>query len=161
MKLALIFDKFRKGFFFLLYQLIAVLILFVAVNIFYQFYKKFDAEKNTALSSEIAIESDWNASEHFAILNSLKQRFKPFVHWISPSVKSTTSNIDENGIRYTWLPPDIEDVQEDSILTIFVFGGSTCWGYGAPDEGTIPSWIAKKMYDKEQIYVRVFNLGAL
>ena len=43
-------------------------------------------------------------------------------------------------------------------LTIWVFGGSVVWGYGVPDDQTIPSHIAKILYQKG-IAAEVINFG--
>lgn len=66
-------------------------------------------------------------------------------------------NIDVNGIRSNG--PEIEwPIKKDNI-NIFVFGGSTTFGYGQSDENTIPSFLERK-FQKENKDIKVYNFGA-
>lgn len=63
--------------------------------------------------------------------------FEPFTQFKEPPVRGKYVNIDENGFRRgkdqaPWPP------REESF-SVFFFGGSTTFGYGLPDDQTIPS----------------------
>jgi lysophospholipase L1-like esterase len=66
-------------------------------------------------------------------------------------------NIDVNGFRpiqnqEPWPPnPD--------YTNIFVFGGSTTFGYGVTDQETIPSYLQEILTSKYQTEIRVYNFG--
>lgn len=65
-------------------------------------------------------------------------------------------NVDVNGFRHGkdqagW-PPNPEKVN------VFVFGGSTAFGYGLPDHETIPSYLQEQLREKEG-NVAVYNFG--
>ncbi|MGB0580521.1 MAG: SGNH/GDSL hydrolase family protein [Limisphaerales bacterium] len=67
-------------------------------------------------------------------------------------------NVDINGFRHikdqaVW-PPDTNN------LNIFVFGGSTTFGYGLPDHETIPSFLQQLLREEEQPKpAAVYNFG--
>ena len=67
-------------------------------------------------------------------------------------------NVDKNGFRYgkkqgPW-PPKSE------FRNVFVFGGSTTFGYGLPDQETIPSYLQEKLNRKAgSDEFRVYNFG--
>lgn len=67
--------------------------------------------------------------------HSWKTHFEPYIHWRRGKTESTYVNIDENGVRRTVKSP------ERGARKVFVFGGSTIWGTGSPDEMTIPSYL--------------------
>lgn len=50
-------------------------------------------------------------------------------------------------------PPD------PRYVNVFVFGGSTTFGYGVPDNETIPSYLQEVLNSKSQEKIRVYNLG--
>jgi lysophospholipase L1-like esterase len=66
-------------------------------------------------------------------------------------------NVDKNGFRITknqgpW-PPELNK------LNVFLFGGSTVFGYGIPDDQTIASYLQQLLSDKLRREVRVYNFG--
>lgn len=66
-------------------------------------------------------------------------------------------NVDENGFRLTknqgpW-PPETKN------LNIFLFGGSTTFGYGLPDNQTIASYLQEFLANRLKQEVRVYNFG--
>lgn len=84
---------------------------------------------------------------HFTEYDNLtKGYYESFYGWRRPRIETQTINIDENGLRRTYLPED-----STPSHTVAFFGGSTMWGTGAPDFGTIPSFVAKKMPSVEAI----------
>jgi lysophospholipase L1-like esterase len=78
-------------------------------------------------------------------------RWTPYRYWQRAPFTGTHLNLDENGERRTVQPPTAADARE-----IWLFGGSTVWGTGAPDADTIPSLLAARLNDPS---VRVRNFG--
>ena len=72
---------------------------------------------------------------------ALKFDWMPFVHWRQRSFRGVYTNVDERGRRAT---PGA-DTPEKGALSIHCFGGSTMWGMGARDEGTIPAVLQRRL----------------
>jgi lysophospholipase L1-like esterase len=89
--------------------------------------------------------------EHF---ESSGKKYVPFVEWKRKPFSGKYIHINEEGIRRTTK----YGCSADS-MKIFLFGGSTIGGWGAPDSLTIPSLFAKKLYEKKQKGACVFNYG--
>lgn len=70
---------------------------------------------------------------------ALSHEVHPFGLWRSRPFVGTTIGIDAQGVRRT-----VPSHCEGDAPTIFVFGGSTVWGYGSPDWETIPSHLARR-----------------
>jgi lysophospholipase L1-like esterase len=79
--------------------------------------------------------------------------YHPYVVWRRVPHASETIGIDGQGRRRTdhsqCLP---------GVYTIYMFGGSTLWGYGTPDWATIPSYLAEE-YARHGRPVCVQNFG--
>ena len=65
------------------------------------------------------------------ISNSL---YTPFSEWRQPQYTSENLNIDENGYRLHTVGTD----NDANAQTLGFFGGSTVWGTGVDDNGTLP-----------------------
>lgn len=63
--------------------------------------------------------------------------YHPYVVWRRVPHGSETIGIDGEGRRRTEHSQCLP-----GVYTIYMFGGSTLWGYGAPDWATIPSYLA-------------------
>jgi lysophospholipase L1-like esterase len=79
--------------------------------------------------------------EHKQFLAQEEEAY-PYGSWRSRPFSGETINVDANGIRRT-----VGSQCERSTPTVYVFGGSTVWGYGSPDWETIPSHLAKRFAD--------------
>lgn len=93
--------------------------------------------KQKQLSLSYYQAQDWSSAywdEHMVVADHWD--YQPYIEWHTHPVQGEYINIDENGIRHT---PGSE-CGADSYR-IFMFGGSTMWGYGAPDWGTIPAYV--------------------
>jgi hypothetical protein len=88
-------------------------------------------EKNSYYASK-----DWAAQYWHEFRLSRQQRYYPYVGWRRDRFNGKTINIDQRGIRLT---PGA-DCGANSYKA-FVFGGSTIWGTGSPDWGTIPAYL--------------------
>src|SRR5262249_7059804 len=63
---------------------------------------------------------------------SRRQKYHPYVVWRRDAFSGHTVNIDGNGIRVT---PGA--LCGSASYKVFVLGGSTVWGTGSPDWGTL------------------------
>ena len=66
--------------------------------------------------------------------------YEPYTIWDRRYYPGDLISIDFGGFRRTTNSSEAEDA-----LRVWVFGGSTAWGEGAPDEDTIPSHLARLM----------------
>ncbi|TRX60120.1 hypothetical protein FNH22_08710 [Fulvivirga sp. M361] len=87
----------------------------------------------------------------FEDYNRIKHRYHPFTGWKTKSYSGPTTNIQNNGLRYT--PQTKINTTQKSV---HFFGGSTMWGEGSSDSTTIPSLFA---YDNHSY--AVYNHGQL
>ena len=79
--------------------------------------------------------------------------YEPYTIWNRRYYPGDLINIDFEGLRRTTNNSDAENA-----LRVWVFGGSTVWGEGAPDDGTIPSHLAGLM-NAWGVDTAVKNLG--
>ena len=79
--------------------------------------------------------------------------YQPYVVWSRALFTGELVNVDANGERLT-----AHNSTREDALEVWVFGGSTAWGTGAPDDQTIPSHLAYIMNDRG-VDTRVRNLG--
>jgi len=80
-------------------------------------------------------------------------RYDPYrAHWPLP-IQSRYLNIDSAGLRVTIQPPG------PYRRTLYMFGGSTMWGYTVRDSFTIPSLTAAALVERGIRDVGVVNLG--
>lgn len=87
------------------------------------------------------------ALKHFTEYDDItKGYYESYYVWRRPAMARETINIDADGLRRTFQPESA-----DPAARIAFFGGSTMWGTGAPDDGTIPSFFAKAMPSYEAI----------
>ncbi len=68
-----------------------------------------------------------------------KMTLHPHYMWKTKPYTGKYVNIDEDGHRKTIKNPDPE------AKKVFMLGGSTLWGEGSPDDGTIPSYLQAKL----------------
>ena len=83
--------------------------------------------------------------------------YEPFTQFKEQPYRGNYVNIDNNGFRYTknqgsW-PPQSQNIN------IFLFGGSTTFGYGVSDNQTIASYLQQYLNEKLGKNVRVYNFG--
>jgi hypothetical protein len=83
--------------------------------------------------------------------------FEPFTQFKERPHQGRYVNVDSNGFRVTknqgpWPP-------QSSSLNIFLFGGSTTFGYGVADGQTISSYLQEHLAAVSHRDVRVYNFG--
>ena len=79
--------------------------------------------------------------------------YEPYTIWDRRNYPGDLINIDFEGFRLTTNNSETEDA-----LKVWVFGGSTVWGEGAPDDETVPSHLAGLM-NAWGVDTTVKNLG--
>jgi len=72
----------------------------------------------------------------------LSLEYHPFGLWRSRPFTGETVNVDGEGIRRT-----VHSRCEPGAEVVWLFGGSSMWGFGSPDWETIPSLLAKRYAD--------------
>jgi len=86
-------------------------------------------------------------------------RWESYVYWRCRPFQGEYVNVNEQGLRHT--VNHARTAQKASVpLRIFMFGGSTLWGTGVPDEYTISSLLSGLLHEKG-FSVDVTNFGAL
>ncbi len=101
-----------------------------------------------------------NESEIDALLNETWSRpyiYEPFTQFKERPYQGTYIHVDTNGFRHSsnqgpW-PPSSEN------YNIFLFGGSTTFGYGVSDDETIASYLQNLLNEEMGRKVSVYNFG--
>jgi lysophospholipase L1-like esterase len=86
-----------------------------------------------------------------------KQPFEAYVHFKESPRKGKYVNVHEAGFRVSadqgpWPPAP-------NSYNVFVFGGSTTFSYGLPDDQTVPSNLQRALAARITAPVRVYNFG--
>jgi hypothetical protein len=84
------------------------------------------------------LSQDWAEQYWYEFRLSSTQRYYPYVGWRRPPFKGKTIEIDQNGVRLT---PGADCSAKS--FKVFTFGASEMWGTGAPNWGTIPTYLQK------------------
>jgi lysophospholipase L1-like esterase len=105
--------------------------------------------------------ADW-LPVHYRELEALSDRWQPYVYFRQRPFRGRTITIDAEGSRSTWQPPDAARATEPANppLRILMLGGSSLWGFGARDDQTIPSLIARGLHERG-IRVEIRNLAEI
>lgn len=108
--------------------------------------------------SEIDVyqDEDWARDYFKELQDSFKTEYYPYVGYRRvPNYEGKYINLDNNSIRKTLFQCGNNS---ENPVRIFVFGGSTLWGTGARDMGTIPSFLSKTLCESG-FAVEVTNFG--
>ena len=97
---------------------------------------------------------EWSGTYWREALAAERMRYAPFLGWKHQPFSGETVNFDEDGKR-----PTPGATCGDSSFRVFVFGGSTLVGWGAPDWGTIPAFLQQALSASVERPVCVLNLG--
>jgi hypothetical protein len=103
---------------------------------------------------------DWSEEDRRALRDENRRDFQPeaMVQFREKQQTGRFSTVDGHGFRHglqqgPWPP-------ESSFFNIFVLGGSTAFGYGVPDEDTIPSQVQRLLGRVDLARPpRVYNFG--
>lgn len=97
---------------------------------------------------------DWTEDYWREAAEAENYRYEPYVVWRHQPFDGLTIHINGEGIRET---PGAECGSE--AYKVFIFGGSSMWGWGSPDWGTIPAYLQLGLEDRMQKPVCVINFG--
>jgi lysophospholipase L1-like esterase len=101
---------------------------------------------------------------HYRELERLSDRWQPYVYFRQRPFEGRTVRIDADGLRATWSRPATDDtgVAHDPRrpVKILMLGGSSLWGFGARDDRTIPSHVARRLHARG-IRAEVRNLAEI
>ncbi len=100
-------------------------------------------------------------ARHYRELEALEDRWEPYVYFRQKPFAGATIAIDEAGRRRTWqAPPTPNHRDRTKEFRIMMLGGSSLWGFGARDDRTIPSLIARELHERG-FRVEVRNLAEI
>lgn len=160
-------QKFRNGYRIVAYTLLNTLVAIVLLVILISTvsFLKESSSKNpvSAKYGDISVNAIYpglSESEINAFLNETWSRtysYEPFTQFKEKPYSGRYVNVHNQGFRITkqqgpW-PPGPER------LNIFLFGGSTTFGYGVPDDETIASYLQEYLTSRLKRDVRIYNFG--
>jgi lysophospholipase L1-like esterase len=100
-------------------------------------------------------------TQHYRELEHLQARWQPYVYFRQRPFSGQTIAIDTDGLRLTWQPPsESTERAETKVLKVLTLGGSSLWGFGARNDYTIPSLVARKLHEQGS-RVEVKNLAEI
>lgn len=82
-----------------------------------------------------------------------KEHWVPYSYFETEPFQGRYINVGRDGLRRTW---NRAEGKEDA--RVYMFGGSTIWGFGSRDEGTIPSALSR-LLSETGLDVQVKNFG--
>lgn len=91
-------------------------------------------------------------------MSNIGFQYEPWVQFRNPEFHGKFLNTDNRGFRKTREPQK----REGKPANVYVFGGSTTFGYGVPDDHTIPSYIQavlEQKYPDRPVLVKNFGQG--
>ncbi len=96
----------------------------------------------------------WGADYLHDVGSALRVAYKPYVIWKTKPYQGKTINVDQDGHRLT--PGAMCGKDSYNVL---MFGGSTVWGDGVPDWGTVPAYVQSQLSARRKEPVCVRNFG--
>ncbi len=94
--------------------------------------------------------------QHYREIESLQERWEPYAYFRPKPFHGETITIGDDGLRTTWQPP----YPAPEPVEILMLGGSSLWGFGARDDRTIPSLLARDLFERKWD-VRIRNLAEI
>ena len=151
--------------------LFGLLLVFVLVNGVFYFFTRFQGTKNEAVDMNAIkraltnpflnqLYPDLNRDELMVLLKETWGRpyaYEAFTQFKERKFRGKYVNVDRAGFRVSknqgvWPPAP-------NNYNVFLFGGSTTFGYGVPDHQTIASYLQEKLREKSTKDVCVYNFG--
>ncbi|MEM8929721.1 MAG: SGNH/GDSL hydrolase family protein [Acidobacteriota bacterium] len=100
-------------------------------------------------------EQSWSATYWRENAEAGARLYQPFVTWRRGPYRGETITIDDDGFRVV---PGARCDAPDAFR-VDALGGSTMWGWGSPDDGTIPAHLQRLLSEHLDRPVCVRNLG--
>jgi hypothetical protein len=85
-------------------------------------------------------------------------RYEPWTQFREGPYRGRFVTVDERGIRSD--PSGVPWPPDERSANVFVFGGSTIFGYGLPDDETVPHHLERYLARRAHGPVRVYNFAA-
>lgn len=136
--------------------ILGITLLFIILGHFAIGGARFVKHKIKGIHTGQALVEDLSKSPIFAGYDGYAQYFKeaaegkmlvkPYYHWRRGAFNGEQITVDENSIRKTIKSP------KPGAKKVFMFGGSTMWGTGSPNQYTIASFLQKKLGDEYDVY---------
>lgn len=140
-------------------------VLFILINVIALVYLKACTSATDPVSQRYGDEKvyrvypDRDKAEVQALLRETWSRpytYQPFTQFKERAYSGTFVNVTEQGYRVIknqapW-PPQADN------FNLFVFGGSTCFGYGVADDESIPSYL-QELLRSNKANIAVYNFG--
>jgi len=89
--------------------------------------------------------------QHYRELELIEDRWQPYVYFRQKPFRGETITVGPDGLRATWQPPRASGDGSGSGRTEFkllMLGGSSLWGFGARDDQSVPSLVARTLYER-------------
>lgn len=140
----------------ILFSLITLLVIVLSVELglhLFSFWLS-PGMKGADKSSILAFYQEQEWAPTLARESKRPKEYHQFLNWISKPTRGQYVNIDRETGRKTWNPGNLTP----GAATVFLFGGSAAWGFGARDDYTIASQLSRRLNAKEPRF-RVFNFG--
>lgn len=96
--------------------------------------------------------AEWGTT-HWQEFGSLSGVYFPYILWRRDTYAGETITVDNN---YRRIVPNTQ-CDEENPYTVYMFGGSTMWGTGAPDWGTIPAYLQTLLDEQLDTPVCIIN----
>lgn len=140
--------------------------LFVLINIVSHFILKHTKAENAVIAKYDLVNlakayPNYSADTIREILDetwSMQVIYSSYVQFKEPAKQGKHVNVSPNGFRLNKASEEHPYPLEKDAINIFVFGGSTIFGYGLRDNETIPAQL-EEMMRKINPRVRVYNFG--
>lgn len=101
----------------------------------------------TAQTSELEIFTNYEGTDQYFIeAGKGHMQVMPYYHWRAAPLDGQAITIDEHAIRKTVKQPN------PGAKKVFMFGGSTTWGTGNPNQYTIASYLQKALGPDYDVY---------
>jgi hypothetical protein len=99
--------------------------------------------------------------EHYRELDQVEERWQPYSYFRPKAFQGQTITIGDDGLRATWRPPaPVGDRPAGDSVKVLMLGGSSLWGFGARDDQTIPSLLARMLRERGR-RVEIRNLSGI
>jgi hypothetical protein len=98
--------------------------------------------------------------EHYRELELLQDRWQPYVYFRQKPFQGKTITIGNEGLRATWESPSPALADKRPRVKLLMLGGSSLWGFGARDNNTISSLVAREL-DRRGWHVELKNLSEI
>lgn len=139
---------------------VAFLLVNLAAVAALSFYQRPPGALQYGLEKLARVYPGWSGKDIEALLRETWSReyvYSPFVQHREGVTRGRFVNVDRHGFRHSanqapW-PPAVES------FSIFVFGGSTTFGYGVADDETIPSHLQRALAGSCWGAPQVYNFG--